>query len=60
MVGTVVAVDTVVVEKVIAVATVAQTIQRVFGMVVAGGAVIFVSSVLMRWERVQLGMVAGG
>lgn len=44
----------------IAVVTVAQTIQRVFGTVMAGGAVILVSSFLMSWERIQLEMVAGG
>jgi hypothetical protein len=44
----------------IAIVTVAQTIQRVFGTVMAGGAVVFVSSFLMRWERIELEMVAGG
>lgn len=44
----------------IAVVTVAQTIQRVFGTVMAGGALIFVTSFLMRWERIQLEMAAGG
>jgi len=44
----------------IAVVTVAQTIQRVFGTVIAGGAVVFVTSFLMRWERIELEMVADG
>ena len=44
----------------IAVVAVAQTIQRVFGTVMAGGAVVFVTSTLMSWERIELEMVAGG
>jgi hypothetical protein len=44
----------------IAVVTVAKTIQRVFGTVMAAGAVVLVSSFLMSWERIQLEMVAGG
>jgi MFS family permease len=44
----------------IAVVTVATTIQRVFGVVVAAGALTFASALLMRWERVDLDVVAGG
>jgi Na+/melibiose symporter-like transporter len=44
----------------IAVVTVARTIQRVFGAVVAAGALILSSALLMRWERVDLDVVAGG
>jgi hypothetical protein len=44
----------------IAVSTVAQTIQRTFGTVVAAGAVLLVSALLMRFEKVNLELTAGG
>ena len=44
----------------LAIQTVAKTIQRVFGTVIAGGAVILVSSLLMPWEKLELDMVAAG
>jgi len=43
----------------VAVTAVAKTIQRIFGTTIAAGAVIFVSSFLMRWERLDLEVVAG-
>jgi hypothetical protein len=43
-----------------AVVTVAQTIQRVFGTVVAAGAIIFVSGLLMRFEKLDLDLTAAG
>lgn len=44
----------------IAVTTVAQTIQRIFGVVIAAGSVMFVSGLLMRFEKLDLNMAAGG
>jgi MFS family permease len=44
----------------IAVVAVATTIQRVFGVAVAAGALTFVCALFMRWERVDLDVVAGG
>jgi hypothetical protein len=44
----------------VVVSTIATTIQSVFGMVIAAGAVILVSSFLMPWERLELDIVAGG
>jgi hypothetical protein len=49
-------------EKVIhiAVVTVARTIQRVFGTVIAAGAVVLISALLMRFEKITLDGVAIG
>jgi hypothetical protein len=44
----------------IAITTVATTVQRVFGTAVAAGAVMLVSGLLMRWEKLDLDMAAGG
>ena len=44
----------------VAVSTVVSTIQRVFATVLAGGAIITVSALLMPWERLDLDIVAGG
>jgi len=44
----------------IAVTAVAKTIQRIFGTTIAAGTVVFVSSFLMRWESLDLKVVAGG
>jgi Na+/melibiose symporter-like transporter len=44
----------------IAVSAVAGTIQRLFGTVIAAGAVMLVGAFLMPWERLQLDVVAGG
>jgi len=44
----------------IAVTTVAHTIRKIFAMVVAAGALVTVSSLLMRFEKVDLEVVAGG
>jgi hypothetical protein len=44
----------------IAVVAVAGTIRKVFATLVAGGAVIVVSSLLMRFEKLDLDVVAGG
>jgi hypothetical protein len=44
----------------IAVVTVARTIQRVFGTVIAAGAVVLISDLLMRFEKISLDVVAGG
>ncbi|KAH7146729.1 major facilitator superfamily domain-containing protein [Dactylonectria estremocensis] len=43
----------------LAVSSVADTIRRIFGAVTAGGAVLFVGSVLMPWEKLDLKAVAG-
>jgi len=43
-----------------AIRTVAATIQRVFGVPLSAGAVILVSALLMKWEKIDLNMVAGG
>jgi hypothetical protein len=40
--------------------TVPRTIQRVFGTVVAAGAVVLISGLLMRFEKISLDVVAGG
>jgi hypothetical protein len=42
----------------IAVQAIAQTIQRIFGMVVASGAVVFVASLFMRFEKLDLEFTA--
>jgi len=44
----------------VAVASVATTIQRVFGAVLGAGALLLVSAVLMRFEKLDLDVVAGG
>jgi hypothetical protein len=44
----------------IAVVTVARTTQRVFGTVIAAGAVVLISALLMRFEKVSLDAVAVG
>lgn len=44
----------------IAVVTVANTIRRVFGVAIAAGAITFTSALFMRWERLDLEVVAGG
>jgi hypothetical protein len=44
----------------IAVNTVAFTISRVFGTVIAAGALLLVSSILMKREKLTLNVVAGG
>ena len=43
-----------------AIQTVAHTISRLYGIVIGGGAAMLVASLAMRWEKVQLLMVAGG
>ncbi|KAH6986651.1 major facilitator superfamily domain-containing protein [Ilyonectria destructans] len=42
----------------LAIASVADTIRRIFGAVTAGGAVLFVGGVLMPWEKIDLEAVA--
>jgi hypothetical protein len=44
----------------LAVVTVAKTIQRLFGMVIAAGTVVLVAAVGMPWETLEIEMVAGG
>ncbi|KAF1811305.1 MFS general substrate transporter [Eremomyces bilateralis CBS 781.70] len=39
----------------LAINTVAETISRIFGAVVAAGALLMVTALLMRWERLNLG-----
>lgn len=44
----------------IAVVAVAETIRKIFATVVAGGAVVTVSSLFMRFEKIDLDVAAGG
>ncbi|KAK4061646.1 uncharacterized protein Triagg1_10188 [Trichoderma aggressivum f. europaeum] len=44
----------------VAVVSVAGTIRKIFSTVAAAGALVVVSSLLMRFEKIDLGIVAGG
>ncbi len=44
----------------LAIGAVADTISKVFALVMAAGALVLVSSFFMRWERLKLDIVAGG
>ncbi|KAL6904237.1 major facilitator superfamily domain-containing protein [Trichoderma evansii] len=43
----------------LAVSSVAETIRRIFGSVIAAGALLFVGGVLLPWEKLDLEIVAG-
>jgi hypothetical protein len=44
----------------VAIGAVAETIRRIFGLVVAAGVLVTVSSLLMRFEKISLAVAAGG
>lgn len=44
----------------VAIDAVAETIRKMFGMVIAAGALVTVSSLLMRFEKINLAFTAGG